>query len=379
MALCRQYVTVAPLALVALFTSAYGRVQKAPARIGRQKVPVTPRAGLTAAHVKPVMHSLSATQGRHWPVMLRGVVVQVFVAGLQLLGPQSVASVATVHWRQVPATQRLAPAMWLQVVSSPTVQVVQRWAPTSQRLAAAVGQSVLASHSTQALPKQAGRPALSAQSVRTSHWTQSLAMQAGRSVAVVQSGRSSQRRQTWSRHAARGAVQSPPTLHGTHSFVSVSHAGPEGWPTQCVSFVHSTQVTPSSSQTGVAEGQREQGPPSPGTQASGTMTASGAHASRPGASEDESGGTEASTDASIPEPAASGQTGLGLSTHETVSRQPDNATMAARPAIERKTWRVVTFGSELMKIPSGDSERGVWHIAAEVGKEPRERRATQEA
>jgi hypothetical protein len=68
-----------------------------------------------------------------------------------------------------------------------------------------------------------------------------------------------------------------------------------------------------------------------------------------------------------------------LSTHETVSRQPDKATMAARPAIERKTWRVVTFGSELMKIPSGDSERGVWHIAAEVGKEPRERRATQEA
>jgi hypothetical protein len=157
------------------------------------------------------MHSLSATHVVHVVRELRGVVVQVFVAGLQLLAPQSVASVATVHWRQVPATQRLAPAMWLQVVSSPTVQGAHRWVATLQRLAVVVGQSVLTSHCTQALPKQAGRPALSAQSVRVSHWTQSLAMQAGRSVAVVQSVRSSQRRQTWSRQAARGAAQSVAT------------------------------------------------------------------------------------------------------------------------------------------------------------------------
>ena len=40
----------------------------------------------------------------------RGVVVHVFVAGLQLFAPQSIASVATVQARHVPLTQRGAPA-----------------------------------------------------------------------------------------------------------------------------------------------------------------------------------------------------------------------------------------------------------------------------
>jgi hypothetical protein len=93
-------VTVAPLALTPPTTrSAYGRVQKSPgpgSRV-RQYVPVIPREGLTAAQVSPDVHSLSAAQRRHTPTELRGVEVQVFVAGLQLFAPQSVASVATVH------------------------------------------------------------------------------------------------------------------------------------------------------------------------------------------------------------------------------------------------------------------------------------------
>ncbi len=65
--------------------------------------------GLTGAHVRPVPHSLSATQVVHTVREPRGVVVHVCVAGLQLVAPQSATSVATVHGMHVPPTQRGVP------------------------------------------------------------------------------------------------------------------------------------------------------------------------------------------------------------------------------------------------------------------------------
>lgn len=49
------------------------------------------------------MHSLSATQGSQLPTLPSSVLVQVFVAGLQLVPPHT-ASSATVHWTHCPAS-----------------------------------------------------------------------------------------------------------------------------------------------------------------------------------------------------------------------------------------------------------------------------------
>jgi len=58
------------------------------------------------------VHSLSATQDRQTLRLKRGVVVQVRVAGLQELPPQSAFSVATVQPTHRPASQRLRPGTW---------------------------------------------------------------------------------------------------------------------------------------------------------------------------------------------------------------------------------------------------------------------------
>jgi len=103
-----------------------------------------PRAGLTAAHVSIAPHSLSASQRLQTVTLPRGRVPQVFVAGLQLLAPQSIASVATVHGLHVLLTHRGLPVMWLQ--SPSPMQAPQVFALVSHRLALAVAQSVFASH-----------------------------------------------------------------------------------------------------------------------------------------------------------------------------------------------------------------------------------------
>jgi hypothetical protein len=288
-------------------------------------VPLAPRAEFTGAHVNPLMHSLSARQRIQVVSDPRGVDVHVFVAGLQLLAPQSVASVATVQARQVPATQRGEPPMCEQ--SPSPMQAAQAWAPTLQRLALTLVQSVLASHCTQALPKQAGVPPL--QSLRFSHWTHALPTHAGvpplqslrfshctqlfatqAGVGAPQSARSSQRTQVLvGRHAASGAVQSVPTVQATQVCVSRSHAGPPAAPTQSAFDAHSTHV--SMKHAGVLDGQREHGPaslPASGAHASSGVHASGtsSNASSPGASRFASGRRNASGGpASIAGPAAS--------------------------------------------------------------------------
>jgi hypothetical protein len=74
----------------------------------------------------------------------RARVPHTFVIGLQLLAPQSAASVATVQARHVPPTQRGLPAMWPQ--SESIVQAAHVLAAVSHRLAATLEQSMLLSH-----------------------------------------------------------------------------------------------------------------------------------------------------------------------------------------------------------------------------------------
>ena len=298
----------------------------------------------------------------------RGVLVHVFVAGLQLLAPQSVASVATVQARQVPATQRGEPPMCEQ--SPSPMQAAHAFAPRSQRLALAVRQSVLVSHWRQLLPTHAGVPPLQSlrlshcthalptqagvppvQSLRFSHCTQLFATQAG--VGAAQSGRSSQRTQVLvsGRHAASGAVQSVPTVQATQVCVSRSHAGPPAAPTQSAFDAHSTQV--SMKHAGVLDGQREQGPaslPASGAHASSGVHASGtsSNASSPGASRFASGRRNASGGpASIAGPAAS--TSMQRPSIRTVpeghSAEPHPATRAATAA-SVPARRIKATGSE---------------------------------
>lgn len=275
----------------------------------------------------------------------------------QLLAPQRAASVSPVHCTHTPRPSSHTGVAPRCEQSESAMQAPHVCALTLQRLALTLGQSVFISHCTQALPKHAGVPPL--QSLRVSHWTQALPTHAGvpplqsprfshctqlfathAGVGAAQSGRSSQRTHVLSgRHAASGAVQSVPTTHATHVCVSGSHAGPPGAPAQSAFEAHSTHV--SMKHAGVLAGQREHGPaslPASGAHASSALHASGSssYASSPGASRFASGRRNASGGpASIPGPAASGHTGLGLSAHETVSRHPATASNAARPVRQR--------------------------------------------
>jgi hypothetical protein len=291
------------------------------------------------------MHSLSALQARHVPTDPRGVVVQVFVAGLQLLAPQSVASVATVQARHVPATQRGEPPMCEQ--SESAMHAAHACAPTLQRLALTLVQSVLASHCTQALPKHAGVPPL--QSLRFSHCTHALPTHAG--VPPLQSLRFSHCTQLFATQAGVGAAQSGRSSQRTQVCVSRSHAGPPAAPTQSAFEAHSTQV--SMKHAGVLDGQREQGPaslPASGAHASSGVHASGtsSNASSPGASRFASGRRNASGGpASIAGPAAS--TSMQRPSIRTVpeghSAEPHPATRAATAA-SVPARRIKATGSE---------------------------------
>jgi hypothetical protein len=99
---------------------------------------------LTAAHVVPVAHSVSASQRLQTATLPRARVPHTFVIWLQLLAPQSVASVATVQARHVPTTQRGVPARCPQ--SESIVHAAHVLAAVSQRLAATLEQSMFLSH-----------------------------------------------------------------------------------------------------------------------------------------------------------------------------------------------------------------------------------------
>ena len=95
------------------------------------------------------MHSLSATHGWHVATLIRGVVVHVFVIGLQLFAPHAVSFV-TVHVTQVPMLQAGAPAIPEQ--SPLFMHPAHACVPVSQRDAAALVQSLGIRQPTHAWP-----------------------------------------------------------------------------------------------------------------------------------------------------------------------------------------------------------------------------------
>jgi hypothetical protein len=337
--------------------------------MGRQKLPVTPRAGFDWGTGEP-RHALAVCAARQTGghratprgrarIRRRVAAVGAAVGGLGGDGAGAAGS--------GDAARGAAEVRAVAIAHAGGAGV----APTLQRLALTLVQSVLASHCTQALPKQAGVPPL--QSLRVSHWTQALPTHAGvpplqslrfshctqslptqAGVPPPQSARSSQRTQVLvGRHAASGAVQSVPTVQATQVCVSRSHAGPPAAPTQSAFDAHSTQV--SMKHAGVLDGQREHGPaslPASGAHASSGVQASGttSKASSPGASRFASGRRNASGGpASIAGPAAS--TSMQRPSIKTVPEghsaepQPASSPSPVRPAMQstrRMLERAVT-------------------------------------
>jgi len=95
-----------------------------------------------------LVHSLSATHARHVATLVRGVLVHVLVAGLQLFAPHALSS-AGVHCTQSPpAPHTGVPERCVQ--SALVVHVVHACVLVSQRAAAAVVHCVLSRHATHA-------------------------------------------------------------------------------------------------------------------------------------------------------------------------------------------------------------------------------------